>query len=196
MRWATRRLTVAEMCRWVERGLRVENELRPAKFSPRRVNAVRDASPATRPESRPQAKGRSDDQRRKGSKGHRKGAARAVTPSRETWSPRRQPPANQPNQGYRNQERMSQSNDRPSSPNAGQGGRVGPSRGGQPTICFPCDRAGRDSLHPYKECRFWKEAREKMGKGKPQSQAPSDPKGKAQVRPDETSSSRAGAAPA
>ncbi len=80
VRWATRRLTVAEMCRWVERGLRVENELRPAKFSPRRVNAVRDDSPRARPEPGPQTKGKSEGRGRKGSKGPRKGASRAVTP--------------------------------------------------------------------------------------------------------------------
>ncbi len=91
VRWATRRLTVAEMCRWVERGLRVENELLPAKFSPRRVNAVRDDSPRSKPEPGQQTKGTSEGRGRKGSKGPRKGAARAVTPGREAWSPRNQP---------------------------------------------------------------------------------------------------------
>jgi len=105
MRWATRRLTVAEMCRWVERGLRVENELRPAKNSPRRVSAVRDDSPGARPEPRPQSKGKSEDRGRKGSKGPRKGASRAVTPGRETWSPRNQPAAIRQGQDYQGQRR-------------------------------------------------------------------------------------------
>ncbi len=87
MRWANQRLTVAEMCRWIKKGLRVENELKLSMFSPRRVNAVREDSRGARPESRPQSKGKSDVRGRKGSKGRKKGTSRAITPGRETWSP-------------------------------------------------------------------------------------------------------------
>ncbi len=186
------------MCRWVERGLRVENELRPAKFIPRRVNAVRDDSPGARPEPGPQTNGKSEGRGRKGSNGPRKGASRAVTPGRETWSPRNQPEVNRQSQEYRDQGRTSLTDGRPPSPRADQGGRGGPPQ----DICFPCDRAGRNSRHPYQDCKFWQEARKKMGLWKappPQSkkgEVPPDQKGKAQSRPDEASSSRPGAAPA
>ena len=199
MRWATRRLTVAEMCRWVERGLRVENEFPPATCSPRRVNAVRDDSPGARPESRSQPKGKSEDHGRKGSKGPRKGTSRAITPGREAWDPRNQPAASRQSQDQQGKGRTSRPNDRPPSPNANQGGNGGPSREGQPTICFPCDKAGRDSVHPYQDCKFWQEARKKMEWWRPQGkkgEVPSDQKGKAQSKPDEASSSRPRAAPA
>ncbi len=44
VRCAFCRLTVAEISRWFKIAMRVENEIRPAKFSPRRVKAVRDDS--------------------------------------------------------------------------------------------------------------------------------------------------------
>ncbi len=52
-----------------QESLRVENELRPSKFSPRRVNAVRDDSPGPLPDSMSQGKDKSKGRVRKSSKG-------------------------------------------------------------------------------------------------------------------------------
>ena len=171
VQWSTRRPDWQDMVKWVEKTLRVDQEVKPIVSDIRTVHAI--AGP-------PQPTGYTSAIN-SGGKGKGKGGgkdrsvefSRTPNPSDKEQvrgspavSPRRFNPGTQP----RFSPRGGASNQQAESSNKGSGGahtQTSPAKERVqkgvlqwgPEVCYPCQRAKRECLHPYWECKFWMETR-------------------------------------
>ena len=163
VQWAARRLTVHEMCRWVERELRVEAELRPQSFRPRRVGSVSDESSGERGDSRPRkgkskgkGRGRSETRQDGGQDGGGKSSPKGDSKGKGKGKGKSRSESRGPQPQFRQ--------DRTPSPRKQDGGEKRYTReewAEWDATCLVCKSARRPCKHPYWECKHWQEARRK-----------------------------------
>lgn len=186
IQWATRRPTVAEMCRWVERELRTEEELRPMGMKPRRVNAVSEGSGDDAPPAPERSRGKSRGGRGKGRDQNRERAASPGPKGAQSGDYRK---GNSPRREASRQTSGTEASTS-SAPAARGASPKGGARERSPGTCYACAKEGRASQHPFRECRYWQESRARRRKGgQPPRAAESSPKPEPRKDPPRSSGS-------
>ena len=186
MCWTTRRPNWQDIVKWVEKTLRVDQEIRPIVTEIRNVNMVQSPAESRNTYAGAINSGKNARSYRGGGKGQGKGYTRPMSPGRvgaakggapevpKVWtpnvSPRFNPSGNTQVEVGGNTGKGSQ----PTTPRSGEGVVGGTVQRG-PNVCYACQRANRPCEHPYWECNVWWETRWGEGKGNNNSVKPVGP---------------------